>query len=159
MTEPQQLNAGHAAADRFWRQARRGPLWSLFMLLAFTTAFSIGAAKRLWDKFRLDERIHQTGMATQPGLARPLELEARNRHFESTLYLAGAAVTACLSFYAYRRFVRLRRDFRLAVGRCIRCGYTLDGLGEPRCPECGAPFNAAQLDPTARRPPPGNRRA
>ena len=25
--------------------------------------------------------------------------------------------------------------------RCTKCGYSLKGLTEPRCPECGEPFN------------------
>ncbi len=25
--------------------------------------------------------------------------------------------------------------------RCVGCGYILNGLPEPRCPECGRPFN------------------
>ena len=29
--------------------------------------------------------------------------------------------------------------------RCLGCGYILDGLPEPRCPECGREFNP--LDP------------
>ncbi len=36
-----------------------------------------------------------------------------------------------------RRFVRHRS------GRCVRCGYNLHGLTEPRCPECGTRFGAA----------------
>jgi len=24
---------------------------------------------------------------------------------------------------------------------CIKCGYDLHGLTEPRCPECGTPFD------------------
>jgi hypothetical protein len=27
--------------------------------------------------------------------------------------------------------------------RCLGCGYILDGLPEPRCPECGRPFDPA----------------
>jgi len=29
--------------------------------------------------------------------------------------------------------------------QCRRCGYALVGLPEPRCPECGMPFDAAML--------------
>ena len=31
----------------------------------------------------------------------------------------------------------LRRYRRRKHGRCVRCGYDLRGLTEPRCPECG----------------------
>ncbi len=30
--------------------------------------------------------------------------------------------------------------------RCAGCGYLLYGLREPRCPECGTPFDAALLE-------------
>ncbi len=29
---------------------------------------------------------------------------------------------------------------------CPRCGYDLRGLPEPRCPECGEPFDPAELE-------------
>jgi len=29
---------------------------------------------------------------------------------------------------------------------CSNCGYPLKGLTEPRCPECGTPFNELQID-------------
>jgi predicted RNA-binding Zn-ribbon protein involved in translation (DUF1610 family) len=29
---------------------------------------------------------------------------------------------------------------------CVRCGYQLDGLSAPRCPECGRAFDARLLD-------------
>lgn len=38
--------------------------------------------------------------------------------------------------FNYRRRVTRRRT----MGRCTRCGYSLIGLTEPRCPECGTPF-------------------
>jgi hypothetical protein len=37
----------------------------------------------------------------------------------------------------------LRRRRRRGTGRCIKCGYNLTGLSEPRCPECGEPFASA----------------
>ncbi|HEX2971241.1 MAG TPA: hypothetical protein VHP11_02840, partial [Tepidisphaeraceae bacterium] len=35
-------------------------------------------------------------------------------------------------------------------GVCARCGYLLYGLTEPRCPECGTPFDEAWLPALAR---------
>ncbi len=34
-------------------------------------------------------------------------------------------------------------DADLKLGSCSRCGYDLRGSMEQRCPECGAPFEAA----------------
>ena len=32
------------------------------------------------------------------------------------------------------------RERRRRLGLCMACGYSLRGLREPRCPECGTPF-------------------
>jgi hypothetical protein len=40
----------------------------------------------------------------------------------------------------------IRRRRRRKRGECLRCGYNLNGLTEPRCPECGRPF---ELRPNA----------
>ena len=54
---------------------------------------------------------------------------------------ASVFLTLCLWIWALvllRRFgVKLTRALE---GHCIRCGYLLMGLPEPRCPECGQPF-------------------
>jgi hypothetical protein len=39
-----------------------------------------------------------------------------------------------------------RKHMRRLGGQCVRCGYALRGLTEPRCPECGTPFNPADLE-------------
>ncbi len=34
-----------------------------------------------------------------------------------------------------------RRRRRKKLGQCLNCGYSLTGLGLPRCPECGTQFD------------------
>ncbi len=51
-------------------------------------------------------------------------------------------VFAMLAIGPTAAFMRgpLRRRRRRKHGECIRCGYNLTGLTEPRCPECGRAF-------------------
>ena len=42
-------------------------------------------------------------------------------------------------------FVSARRCKRRELGECLKCGYSLHGLTEPRCPECGTPFEMSKL--------------
>ncbi len=35
-----------------------------------------------------------------------------------------------------------RRRKRKKLGLCVKCGYNLKGLTEPRCPECNTPFES-----------------
>ncbi len=39
---------------------------------------------------------------------------------------------------------------------CANCGYSLLGLRQPRCPECGTPFSAKYLRPPPKPDPPKN---
>ena len=41
---------------------------------------------------------------------------------------------------AVRVATELQRGPVVVPGICVRCGYNLRGLPEPRCPECGTPF-------------------
>jgi hypothetical protein len=46
----------------------------------------------------------------------------------------------------YIRFVRrYLQDHGVAV--CLKCGYDLRGQTEPRCPECGEPFDESLINP------------
>jgi hypothetical protein len=54
----------------------------------------------------------------------------------------------------FRREIQRRLRLQLlqeGVPICIDCGYQLRGLTEPRCPECGKPFDAKLLDGMSRR--------
>ena len=52
----------------------------------------------------------------------------------------------CLPLYLLLRLIfaavqHERSDHsRTRAGRCVRCGYLLTGLVNPRCPECGQGF-------------------
>lgn len=43
--------------------------------------------------------------------------------------------------------VKARPGTPAPPGICVRCGYDLRGLPEPRCPECGTPFIQASVPP------------
>ncbi len=48
---------------------------------------------------------------------------------------------------------RVKQDVPTGLSaRCPRCAYPLHGLPEPRCPECGTPFDPALLEPTSPQP-------
>lgn len=49
------------------------------------------------------------------------------------------------------RLLTLRPDLpQRVITECVHCGYSLRGLTEPRCPECGTPF---QLPAPSATPP------
>ena len=54
------------------------------------------------------------------------------------LILSAPSIIAAVFLYAWRN----RFDGR---NHCRECGYNLTGLPEPRCPECGKPFDAKRL--------------
>jgi hypothetical protein len=50
-------------------------------------------------------------------------------------------------FLWYRPYVRFLRHYLQGrgVAVCLKCGYNLRGLAEPRCPECGSAYNLRGL--------------
>lgn len=61
---------------------------------------------------------------------------------DALLVMGIAAAIYALIGVATMRFVSHWRRVGVAEpGRCERCGYLLRGLLEPRCPECGEPFD------------------
>ncbi len=62
---------------------------------------------------------------------------------------AGAGVPGLAWFWRHRlrRFLRLQLVKR-GIPICLKCGYDLRGQTEPRCPECGTPFDAKLIHPT-----------
>lgn len=54
--------------------------------------------------------------------------------FAALLEMVSQVIATCI-----RKFI--------SVNRCEECGYCIRHLSEPRCPECGTPFDPVLLDP------------
>ena len=63
--------------------------------------------------------------------------------YEVPLWPLPVGFLALLSYTSVVSVYRIRR--RRKLGLCLSCGYSLHGLTEPRCPECGTPFDDAML--------------
>lgn len=73
------------------------------------------------------------------------------------VFLVGGAVTAISTTIAWKMAPVGRPEEET---RCRNCGYMLIGLRDPRCPECGEPFDPrilAGLDPEGADPPDSRR--
>ncbi len=71
-----------------------------------------------------------------------------------TLICGFVLLGLCFWVVAWPYRTRIRRNFRQELVRdgfpiCVPCGYDLRGLAEPRCPECGAPFDEQLLNKNA----------
>jgi hypothetical protein len=63
------------------------------------------------------------------------------------------ALSVILASYPAIRLVHALRRRRMQDGPlCAQCGYSLKCLPEPRCPECGSPFDPAILEEPGPRP-------
>lgn len=52
--------------------------------------------------------------------------------------IAACAISTVILFIVTRSYVRFKRR---KPGQCLKCHYNLVNLPEPRCPECGTPFD------------------
>jgi hypothetical protein len=134
-TEPAGIGGAEIAAvwHRFRRwllSANEGSPWKL-VLLSFFVFYGVLFAERLllwepWSPFRNAWRALEKAVLPPIGLFAGLTVL-------SLLDLLPPFAVAILMFSKlYRR--RLRDTEYL---RCLKCGYILKGLSEPRCPECG----------------------
>jgi hypothetical protein len=64
-------------------------------------------------------------------------------------FLAPPIIFWLVPYAALSGVVFLRNRYRpiYPPGHCGRCGYDLQGLPEPRCPECGKPFERQEAQP------------
>ena len=86
-----------------------------------------------------------------PYIVRWVPTLSRQRHmsylvfvFFSALLIVWAVPCLILSIVV---FLRNRYHPVYPPGHCRKCGYSLHGLPEPRCPECGSPFEPTDATP------------
>ncbi|UCC30822.1 MAG: hypothetical protein JSU86_00815 [Phycisphaerales bacterium] len=76
----------------------------------------------------------------------PLGAQGAQDTYERVMYCqlwyVGVVLAFCPSITFVRGSLQCRR--RQKRGLCVKCGYNLTGLPEPRCPECGTPIESTQ---------------
>lgn len=135
----------------FWKRIR----WALLLfgalhllLIAFGVGLVTGALFRWADEFGVDISELLSDFLS------PTQDATKIRR----LMLTHVAKDALLGVSALWAGLALGRRIRRLEGKCARCAYSLRGLTEPRCPECGNPFNPADLEELAEPPPPAQDR-
>ena len=58
------------------------------------------------------------------------------------LGVSALVLHGCVIVLTHRE--RVRNDRRMTT--CVHCGYHIDRVGDPICPECGAPFPDPNAD-------------
>jgi len=129
------LSSKRRSRAEFWKAARF-VLWMMAALTVFQLA--LVSVALMYGSKHIAAALSQTVPAF-------LWDQLRNHDdLPRLLWLLGAWAAAALAmlYVAYR----LGSVVRGLEGKCVRCGYMLRGLPEPRCPECGTPFNPADLE-------------
>ncbi len=62
-------------------------------------------------------------------------------------WVSGMVVLTWFWRHRCQRFLR-QKLVASGIPICLKCGYDLRGQTEPRCPECGTPFDAELIDGT-----------
>ncbi len=129
----------------FWRSIR-------------TTAWGRFPCKTCGSILSIDARRRFLAVIPLVGAIAVLLFVARVQDYGTLAFVAGYVAVAVPVFYFIEKVVIIeRRRFC-----CRKCGYELEGLTEPRCPECAEPFDPAErqrvLERLGRPPPPARHR-
>lgn len=89
------------------------------------------------------------GAASLPGMVAFIRNTPFDPLFGLYFFLAPPSIGWLVPFLILSGVVFLRNRFRpvFPSGHCSKCGYDLQGLPEPRCPECGKPFELQEAKP------------
>ncbi|UCG17631.1 MAG: hypothetical protein JSV19_06290, partial [Phycisphaerales bacterium] len=103
-------------------------------LAAWASQFAVFLA--YW--FVLLQTVPQAYSLTPPGFLRSIA-------YNLLIYFGGPLVLLSAAVHVRNRYWPVHEP-----GRCRVCDYDLRGLPEPRCPECGSPFDPADVAQPAR---------
>ena len=120
----------------------------LFFALAHVSAFTDGRLRVAFygGNVQVVEYFYPNGVDHRPPAWRAYSVAVRASVPVWILCGFAALLLAIPAAWCCWR-VGIRRR-RRSTSRCVKCGYLLVGLPEPRCPECGTEF-----DPCAKRSP------
>ncbi len=84
-----------------------------------------------------------------PGQIELMRSPPTNRWFVVFSFVAPPFIVWLVPFAVLSGVIFLRNRYRpiYPPGRCGKCGYDLQGLPEPRCPECGKSFELQEAKP------------
>jgi len=87
--------------------------------------------------------------ASLPGMVALMRSTPIDPLFVVFFFLSPPAIGWLAPFAILSGLVFLRNRYRpiFLRGHCGKCGYDLQGLPEPRCPECGNPFEPQEAKP------------
>lgn len=86
--------------------------------------------------------MHLVDFLTTQKVAPPPSLVPTAKELILLLFFgSGLFAVSIASHFWHRRWLRKR----FPSAHCPKCGYNLKGLTEPRCPECGVPFDEKLL--------------
>ena len=127
-----------AAVTLLCVQSFRGDYWILHDRNANVT-YSVYRGTFLTESQVLPPNIFPSGARFHTGYAsRARWVKPTNVLISFPLWPVGLLL---LAWGCYPFLPQYRRWRRRKMGLCTNCGYNLRGLTEPRCPECGKPFD------------------
>lgn len=95
-------------------------------------------AGRFWEITGLYDSTPVKVLARREHQARPPLSKTLRYITEGAIYATMIVPSFVLAIFIYDRLTF--RYSRERLIRCLQCGHILQGLSEPRCPECGEPI-------------------
>ncbi len=121
----------------YWRGIRRVYVVYVLVGAGFIALFG----RQIHLAWRLAAHAEQLKPSLEAKDVKDLQDSIHNLRVAMLKFAFGIAYVAAGGAWCAWRVSRATRRILQAEGRCIRCRYDLRGQTEPRCPECGTPFD------------------